>query len=104
MSLLDTLAAGTPTKPVPKAMTLKAASTGIAVLDMAARAEEPGTGGGGYGDPLDREPEAVLPDVISGIISEEVARDIYGVAIKNPEMTLDVSATQELRASLREQR
>lgn len=60
--------------------------------------------GGGYGDPLDRDPEAVLPDVISGIISEEMARGIYGVAIKNPEMTVDLSATEELRTSMREQR
>jgi nicotinamidase-related amidase len=43
MSLLDTLEAGTPNKPEPKAMTLKASSTGVAVLDMHARAEEPGT-------------------------------------------------------------
>ncbi len=43
MSLLDTLEAGAPNRPEPADMTLKAAATGIAVLDMSARAEEPGT-------------------------------------------------------------
>lgn len=37
-------------------------------------------GGGGYGDPLDRKPEAVLHDVELGILSESRAREIYGVA------------------------
>jgi N-methylhydantoinase B len=60
--------------------------------------------GGGYGDPLDREPEAVQRDVVSGIISEEIAQEIYGVAMKNTNMTVDFSATNELRARIREQR
>ena len=43
MSLLDTLEAGAPNRPEPGDMALAAATTGIAVLDMSARAEEPGT-------------------------------------------------------------
>ena len=42
--------------------------------------------GGGYGDPLDRDPEAVLRDVINGIVSPEAAQEIYGVALEQPEM------------------
>ncbi len=38
-------------------------------------------GGGGYGDPRDRDPEAVLEDVIDGYVSREAAREKYGVAI-----------------------
>ena len=39
------------------------------------------TGGGGWGDPLDREPELVLLDVMQGKISPEAARNDYGVVI-----------------------
>ena len=60
--------------------------------------------GGGYGDPLDRDPEAVLRDVVNGIVSAEAAREIYGVALAAPEMRVDVAATEELRARIRERR
>ncbi len=36
-------------------------------------------GGGGYGDPLDRDPELVVRDVALGVVSEERARSVYGV-------------------------
>ena len=38
-------------------------------------------GGGGHGDPRTRDPEAVRQDVAEGYVSEEAARDIYGVRI-----------------------
>ncbi|MFD5246566.1 hydantoinase B/oxoprolinase family protein [Amycolatopsis sp. NPDC058340] len=38
-------------------------------------------GGGGYGDPLERDPEAVLADVVDGYISVEAARELYGVEV-----------------------
>ncbi len=60
--------------------------------------------GGGYGDPLDRDPEAVLLDVVNGVVSPEAARDIYGVAVEQPEMRVDAAATEEIRARIREQR
>ena len=60
--------------------------------------------GGGYGDPLDRDPEAVQRDVVNGIVSAEAAREIYGVALDHPEMRVDAAATEELRARIREQR
>ena len=37
-------------------------------------------GGGGYGDPAERDPEAVREDVLEGYVSEEVARQVYGKA------------------------
>lgn len=39
-------------------------------------------GGGGYGNPLERDPKLVLNDVIDELISLQKARDVYGVAIK----------------------
>jgi N-methylhydantoinase B len=39
-------------------------------------------GGGGYGDPHEREPERVLADVQSGILSPERAKEVYGVIIR----------------------
>jgi N-methylhydantoinase B len=38
-------------------------------------------GGGGYGDPHDRDPERVREDVKNGYVSREAAREEYGVAI-----------------------
>ncbi|WP_410662357.1 hydantoinase B/oxoprolinase family protein [Amycolatopsis sp. lyj-84] len=38
-------------------------------------------GGGGYGDPCEREPEAVLADVVDGYVSVEAARELYGVEV-----------------------
>ena len=38
-------------------------------------------GGGGYGDPLTRDPSDVLSDVVNGYVSRDAARDLYGVAI-----------------------
>ncbi|MCZ6844316.1 MAG: hydantoinase B/oxoprolinase family protein, partial [Alphaproteobacteria bacterium] len=38
-------------------------------------------GGGGYGPPLERDPEIVGRDVREGFVSVERARDVYGVVI-----------------------
>jgi N-methylhydantoinase B len=40
------------------------------------------TGGGGWGDPFEREPELVLQDVVRGLVSEEAAERDYGVVIR----------------------
>jgi N-methylhydantoinase B len=45
------------------------------------------TGGGGWGDPLDRDPELVALDVLQGKVSERAARDEYGVVPASPEDT-----------------
>jgi N-methylhydantoinase B len=58
-------------------------------------------GGGGYGSPLEREPERVLWDVINGYVSSQAAREQYGVVIREPEMELDTAATAKLREMMR---
>jgi N-methylhydantoinase B len=58
--------------------------------------------GGGYGDPLDREPERVLIDIENGIVSQQEAREIYGVVVAGE--ALDAVGTEELRVNLRRQR
>jgi N-methylhydantoinase B len=53
-------------------------------------------GGGGFGDPLKRDPQQVLADVRLGYVSREAAKREYGVAITD-EVTVDEAATSELR-------
>jgi len=53
-------------------------------------------GGGGFGDPRGRDPEAVAEDVREGYVSAQVARDVYGVAM-TAEGAVDHAATQALR-------
>ena len=60
--------------------------------------------GGGYGDPLEREPQEVLRDVDEEIVSREEARSIYGVEIEGENPTLNPPATETRRAALRNQR
>ena len=61
-------------------------------------------GGGGYGDPLDREVDAVLADVVQGKVSVERARSAYGVVVSPEPMEVDLDASQELRGLMREER
>jgi N-methylhydantoinase B len=56
-------------------------------------------GGGGYGDPTERDPDAVLADVRDGKVSPEKARDVYGVAVEDG--GVDEAATRDRRAELR---
>jgi N-methylhydantoinase B len=60
-------------------------------------------GGGGYGDPLARDPIAVAADVFEGVVSPIAARSIYGVLMHDDEQ-VDESGTESLRARLRELR
>jgi N-methylhydantoinase B len=60
--------------------------------------------GGGYGDPLEREPQLVFNDVINGLVSRQAAQDIYGVVLDEGSQEVNLTATQELRAVLREER
>ena len=60
-------------------------------------------GGGGYGDPLDREPERVGADVRDGYVTIEGAARDYGVVVsgdpdEDPEgLVVDLEATEQLR-------
>ena len=53
-------------------------------------------GSGGYGSPVERDPEAVLWDVINGKVSMESARKDYRVVF-DEEMGVDIEATGTLR-------
>lgn len=57
--------------------------------------------GGGYGDPLEREPEKVLDDVLDEFISVETARRDYGVVLTADGRAVDEAATAALRAEMR---
>jgi N-methylhydantoinase B len=60
-------------------------------------------GGGGFGDPLEREPERVRADVLDGKVTLEHARVAYGVVLcQDVRREVDVSATQTLRAKCHE--
>jgi len=61
-------------------------------------------GGGGWGDPLERDPEAVLRDVRNEYVSAGRARRDYGVVVDTVRWRVDEPATAELRAALAAQR
>lgn len=73
-------------------------------------------GGGGYGDPLEREPAAVLHDVLERWVTPGAAREVYGVVLSEADgaggggagaaaaLAVDGAATENLRSELREQR
>lgn len=58
-------------------------------------------GGGGYGDPLEREPDRVLRDAVSGAVSVAHARERYGVVIDELTMTVDEGETARVRDEIR---
>jgi len=58
-------------------------------------------GGGGYGDPVERDAEMVMKDVLNGYVSLEGAREDYGVAIDPETMKVDIDETERLRGSLK---
>ena len=61
-------------------------------------------GGGGWGDPLDRDPSNVLSDVRNEYISVDGANRDYGVVIDTSTWIVDLVATQNLRESRRRSR
>lgn len=54
-------------------------------------------GGGGFGDPFERDPEVVRKNVRDELVSIEKARNVYGVAIAPVTMKVDIEATRKLR-------
>jgi N-methylhydantoinase B len=60
------------------------------------------TGGGGYGNPLERDPEAVRRDVGDGLMSRATARRVFGVVVEDtPEARVDSAATMAIRLERR---
>ena len=60
-------------------------------------------GGGGYGDPLERDPETVRADVLAGFVSAERGREGYGVVLDGSG-EVDEAATTAVRESSRSTR
>jgi len=60
------------------------------------------SGGGGFGDPIDRDPALVYDDVQTGAVSERAAREIYGVALNGGGP--DIEQTEALREEIRRER
>lgn len=56
-------------------------------------------GGAGYGECLDRTPDAVLNDVLDDLITPDFAREVYGVVL-DAQSELDLAATQTLRSRM----
>jgi N-methylhydantoinase B len=80
-------------KPADPARALEPAGTSVMVCTA---------GGGGWGDPLERDPERVLLDVVEGLVSLVSAHNDYGVVIHPMRMTVDEKATRLLREQRRE--
>ncbi len=56
------------------------------------------SGGGGYGDPLERDPERVARDVTEGVVGRAAAAEAYGVVLDGG--VVDAAATRERRRAL----
>jgi N-methylhydantoinase B len=61
-------------------------------------------GGGGWGDPLERDPLRTRNDVARKLMSESKARGEYGVVLTGPDHVVDHRATDELRTGMRRNR
>ncbi len=64
----------------------------------------PSAGGGGYGDPLERDPKAVLEDVVDEYVSLERARKDYGVVIREVDRDLSVYEIDEVATAKERER
>jgi N-methylhydantoinase B len=64
------------------------------------------SGGGGFGDPLERDPEAVREDVRNGFVSLKAAKEVYKVVLNtDPEIfEVDHIATKNLRMKARKEK
>jgi acetone carboxylase alpha subunit len=60
--------------------------------------------GGGYGDVLDRDPDAVIKDIEEDLLSPEVAQEIYKVSFNPENLVLNHGETENLRAEERKAR
>src|SRR4051794_28094715 len=61
-------------------------------------------GGGGWGDPLERDPALVLRDVLNELVSPDAAREAYGIVLTGDPPAVDADATTALREAMRAQR
>jgi N-methylhydantoinase B len=78
---------------------------GEVVLEIREAIVSLSAGGGGYGSPLDRDPTAVLTDVVDGYVSRGRAESVYGVVLTGDPsrwetLAVDDAGTARLRAEL----
>lgn len=78
-----------------------------AFVDKAEHISYWSAGGGGYGDPLEREVERVLEDVLDEYVSIERAQSDYGVIVnvfdwRKLDVRVDLDATTKLRTEMRD--
>ena len=59
-------------------------------------------GGGGFGDPCERDPAQVADDVVEGYVTEAAAAALYGVVLDPATGQPDIPATLSRRAALRQ--
>jgi N-methylhydantoinase B len=90
-----TLAPGTPDeRPVVETVTRSRLKAGQMMTSLR-------SGGGGFGDPLERDPAAVRADVLDEIYTAEGARRAYAVVLDPATAEIDAEATRALRAERR---
>jgi N-methylhydantoinase B len=70
---------------------------GLTQLKPGDRVTIDAAGGGGHGNPFERDPEWVERDVIEGYVSPEKARQDYGVVIDPKTSRVDMPGTKRLR-------
>jgi N-methylhydantoinase B len=71
--------------------------TGVLRVEPGDEAQLLTPGGGGFGDPRERDPAAVLADVVDGYVSVEQARKAYGIVVDPDTLAIDEAATAQLR-------
>jgi N-methylhydantoinase B len=71
---------------------------GVLSIEQGDEAELLTPGGGGFGNPLERDLERVAADVLDGYVSVEQARQAYGVVVDPASGSVDREATARLRA------
>ena len=62
------------------------------------------TGGGGYGDPLERSPDLVLKDFVNSLVTREGARTFYGVEFSEDGKHVDLDKTNKRRQQIKQNR
>ena len=61
-------------------------------------------GGGGWGDPIERDPQSVIDDIKMHFTSEWTAKNVYCVAWNQDTMEVDIPKTEEMRREMRKNR
>ena len=74
------------------------------VINVGEKLLSEGCGGGGFGEPIDRDPARVLGSVLAGRVSEARAKSVYGVVLvrDGAHLKLDDAATKKRREGMRQ--